>query len=80
MPIDLPAQISARLEALFAAPHDSGLVRCTHCGGAAWCRGWEEGMIVQLCPACELALEAQHACPRCGDRAFVYRCPLREDS
>jgi hypothetical protein len=38
------------------------------------------GEVVQLCPACEGALEAQHACPKCGDRAFVYRCPKRGDS
>jgi hypothetical protein len=72
--------LAEALERICAPANDSGIVRCTHCSAPAWCRGWHEGEVVQLCPACELALEYMHACRRCGDRAFAHRCAARGES
>jgi len=60
------------------APLGFGEVPCLHCGAPAFCRGYEAGEVVQLCPRCEQTEEAFHAC-QCGSRDFTRPCALREE-
>ena len=69
--------IQAALDAICPPALPSAFVPCTHCGDPAWHRGWNAGEVVQLCPRCEQAEEAFHAC-QCGSRDFTAPCALRE--
>ena len=72
--------LAEAVSAMCQPANDSSLVPCLHCGAPAFHRGYDAGEVVQLCPACELALEYMHACRRCGDRAFAHRCAARGES